>query len=1096
MENLSDDQSVIMEEIDPQNITDEQKCNNLKSIDKQIKIFTARKDYIRTMLNIEKSIPGPTNETTQKLEAEAAGLDDKIKALEEYNLILQDIHRTHPTATNTHIGGYIKIQAESADHHREITKFLTDKKVQYYVTDPPSTNRPLKLVIKGLLATTDPEDIKKDLIDQGIKIEKVAQLRQFKTKSPLPIFMLEITRDENVDDIFKIRSCLYMQIKFDPFRKNSRPTQCYNCNCFHHASQNCSMKTRCLKCGGGHRTGQCEIKEKIINPTCINCNAEGHMASSTECPLFPKPRKGKGQSQKENKKRNENIQENSALITPGLSFAQVTSGQNSQQRAARGSDSSTSNSDNKNKNKSFNSETLNHINCQGGDFSFLEAIFEMKKIFDLFPNLISEMKKSSKCTDPTDKLQCLLKAGDYNAKHTSWGCNYSDPRGNYLLRYITNNNLDLISPPTPTRFGTDSASTLDYALIKNLIWPCTADSIPELSSDHNPVKFHFPRTSNFAIPPPQLNTTWSIFTKILANSDNFFFPTANSTHEIDSQVSNLTDEILNAHASASRPFYHTEQPYVQGELKELFKERNKARKTWQHTRHPQHKIELNRLQNAIKRKIYHYRQQAWEDNLSTLNAEDNSLWGIAKAFRKKTSPISALNGPTGIALSDTNKTEVIAHSLEKQFHLNDIHNPRKDEIITNVVDAYMDSNINNTDIIPPTLPSEIIQIIKNIKIKKCPGRDGITNKMLKKLPRLTIFKITNIINNMLTLRYFPMSWKTAVVIPILKSGKNSALAESYRPISLLPVLSKLAEKVILARLNDHLERENILIPEQHGFRPRLSISHQLLRVVEFIKEGNNKDECTAAVFLDIQKAFDRVWHTGLLFKLITYKIPPPLIYLLNSYISDRSFTVKINRTFSQLKKINAGVAQGSILAPTLFNLYVNDITKNSNTIICMYADDTAILSRHRNLDTLVENINEHLAHLETWFSVWKIAFNSSKTEAVFFSKRKPPPEITQQNQRIPWSQHTKYLGVIVDKNLTFRQHIPYIRDKFKDTTRKLYSLICRKSKLSRPVFLKVWGAPPWGGAMTLQGGRERIENLKIFLKKITGKRSKTKCFLP
>ncbi|GFS74203.1 RNA-directed DNA polymerase from mobile element jockey [Trichonephila clavipes] len=246
-----------------------------------------------------------------------------------------------------------------------------------------------------------------------------------------------------------------------------------------------------------------------------------------------------------------------------------------------------------------------------------------------------------------------------------------------------------------------------------------------------------------------------------------------------------------------------------------------------------------------------------------------------------------------------------------------------------------------------------------------------------------------------------MSWKTAVVIPILKPGKNSALAESYRPISLLPVLNKLAEKVILARHNDHLERENILIPEQHGFRPRLSTSHQLLRVVEFIKEGNNKDECTAAVFLDIQKVFDRVWHTGLLFKLITYKIPPPLIYLINSYISDHSFTVKINRTFSQLKKINAGVAQGSLLAPTLFNLYVNDIIKNSNTIICMYADDTAILSRHRNLDTLVENINEHLAHLETWFSVWKIALNSSKTEAVFFSKRKPPLKLLYKIKEYP-----------------------------------------------------------------------------------------------
>ncbi|GFV97414.1 RNA-directed DNA polymerase from mobile element jockey [Trichonephila clavipes] len=92
---------------------------------------------------------------------------------------------------------------------------------------------------------------------------------------------------------------------------------------------------------------------------------------------------------------------------------------------------------------------------------------------------------------------------------------------------------------------------------------------------------------------------------------------------------------------------------------------------------------------------------------------------------------------------------------------------------------------------------------------------------------------------MLTLRYFPKSWKTAVIVPISKPEKNSALAESYRPISLLPILSELAEKVILARLNNHLERENILIPERHGVRPRLSTSHQLLRVIEYIKERNN-----------------------------------------------------------------------------------------------------------------------------------------------------------------------------------------------------------------------------------------------------------------
>ncbi|GFT46863.1 hypothetical protein TNCV_3989321 [Trichonephila clavipes] len=149
MENLSEDQSIEMEENIPQTPSDQQKCNHLKSIDRQIELFNIRKGYVAQLLDVEKRNPGPTPETTLKLEEEAAGLDEHIKALEalnsadkdvedvtpaaprikpimmnlfpEYNLILQDIHRTHPTATNTHIGGWIKIQAESSDHHREIT---------------------------------------------------------------------------------------------------------------------------------------------------------------------------------------------------------------------------------------------------------------------------------------------------------------------------------------------------------------------------------------------------------------------------------------------------------------------------------------------------------------------------------------------------------------------------------------------------------------------------------------------------------------------------------------------------------------------------------------------------------------------------------------------------------------------------------------------------------------------------------------------------------------------------------------------------------------------------------------------------------------
>ncbi|GFR13238.1 uncharacterized protein TNCT_115611 [Trichonephila clavata] len=440
-----DYRSVNMEDVSVPSLTDEDKCAKLTSLEKQCRILSARRDYVAEMIEIENAIPSNTSEMTQQLEEDAANLDEKIKMLEgkmcvlllcpvllcthnfkyksikkrmaepiirpaklnpknsktenvknndfkiprktaknvpveinnkiqtnnsfaalntankdaeevttpkirpimmklfnDFNLISQDLHKTHPTATNTHVGGYIKIQAESEKHHREITQILTEKKIQYYAIDPPD-NRPLKFVIKGLLDTAKLEDIKADLISKGIKIEKVAQLRQFQTKSTLPIFMIEITRDENVEDIFKIRSCLYMQIKIEPFNKKSKITQCYNCNYFHHASS--------------------------------------HMASSTVCPLFPKPRKGKGKSAKENKKRNETTQNVTTTITSNLRFAQAVSNNIPNQMAARVNDSSASSNDNNQNKDKIPTEAIKAIQKKKDNFTFLHAIMEIKTIY-------------------------------------------------------------------------------------------------------------------------------------------------------------------------------------------------------------------------------------------------------------------------------------------------------------------------------------------------------------------------------------------------------------------------------------------------------------------------------------------------------------------------------------------------------------------------------------------------------------------------------------------------------------------------------------------------------------------------------------------
>ncbi|GFR12537.1 uncharacterized protein TNCT_532421 [Trichonephila clavata] len=262
-----------------------------------------------------------------------------MKMHDKYNQILQELLRTHPTATNSYYNGYIKIQAETLDHHREITTYLTAQKVEYFVNDPVA-NKPLKLVIKGLPASTKVEDIKSDLIAKGINIDKVAQLKKFADKTPLPIYMIEVVRDENVDDIFGIRSCLYMQIKIDPFRKGSRP------------------------------------------------------------------RKGKGKSPNDNRKRNEIA---SAQIKPGLSFAQAVNPIPQHQMAARGNDTSASSIPTP-KNNDSNKEAANTANPNNNEeFGILHAIMELQNIFNLFPDLLTQMHKSFNSPNPADKLGCLLK---------------------------------------------------------------------------------------------------------------------------------------------------------------------------------------------------------------------------------------------------------------------------------------------------------------------------------------------------------------------------------------------------------------------------------------------------------------------------------------------------------------------------------------------------------------------------------------------------------------------------------------------------------------------------------------------------------------
>ncbi|GFT37072.1 probable RNA-directed DNA polymerase from transposon X-element [Trichonephila clavipes] len=689
---------------------------------------------------------------------------------------------------------------------------------------------------------------------------------------------------------------------------------------------------------------------------------------------------------------------------------------------------------------------------------------------------------------------CVL-FGDFNAPHTAWNCNTNSSRGVRLLDFVNMTNLYIAYPDSPTRFGINSANTLDIAVIRNFYYPYTTNSLHDLSSDHNPVLLNFTlKLKKDTHNPRAVHTNWPLFSKHLNTKlslINYHPNSIKTSTDIDQKISEFTETVRAAHSHASRPIETLRKSYTPPYIHNLIKQKNQYRNLFHRTLDPHYKTLYNRAQKNVKKELRKYSNENWTARLKALDTQDNSLWAVQKFLKNKRFDIPPLNCSSGTAVTDTQKANILAESILDNFTENSRPNndyDDVDELINNTVNSFLSLPTSTTT--ETTYPSEIISYIKKSNSKKAPGKDGISNRMTKNFSLKAILILTILINKILTLNYFPKAWKEAIIFPILKPGKNKNIPSSYRPISLLSTLSKITESIILTRLKEFLYTNNIINPNQYGFTNKLSTLHPLLNLTEAISEGFQSKKSTGAVFLDIQKAFDRVWLSGLTYKLINYNIPPPLVFLLHSYNSNRCYQVRVKDTLSTTKFINCGVAQGSLLGPLLFNLYINDIPEYSLTKLNMYADDTAVHTTFKRITSVTFALNKHLKLLEKYYDRWKISINVEKSAAVLFTKkRKIPPPPKMYNTTIPWSQSTKYLGITFDKNLTWKTHIQNTRQKFRKLMFKLFPLIGRNSDLSRNnkvlLFTAVmrpilsYGCPVWGYAKTNINILDTLQNSTI-----------------
>lgn len=674
-------------------------------------------------------------------------------------------------------------------------------------------------------------------------------------------------------------------------------------------------------------------------------------------------------------------------------------------------------------------------------------------------------------------------AGDLNAHWSSWGGGKDNAAGSFLDYWVNELRLNIHIPPMNTRVHpTDSTkdAVLDYAISHERLSEVYTHVLPLRGSDHRPILYKL-KTLNILTPINfKLVRDWDGIERDLAevqwpthiNSSAESVNTAASVFETEAQVALFNNSHyirLKGQHSRLLP-----RPIVQ-----LQRERARHQKAWLLNRDPATKTLINQCSHRITALVKEWEEERVAEFVTNLD-NPRKRWGTFRALSDKAPRITSLRSGATTAYLDEDKAEMIANSLEARFteHPGGAPYPPADH--------YQPPRPRYSLDVPRISTRNVEDALLTCKDKKAPGHDGISYQLIKLLPEDGINFITLLFNAIIINQAYPEAWKRAVVIPLSKPGKDPHDPNNYRPISLLPCLSKVFEKALLSHLNG-IERALGVIPNhQMGFRGKHSTNHQLVRTAETLITAWNSRQSAFMVTLDVEAAFDRVPHQRLLYKLHYFKFPPWFISLMSAYFSNRSFMVRVGHSISADHPVAAGTPQGSILSPFLFNIYIADMPSPhpNHGIISQYADDTCYITEAQDPATAEDYMQQTLVRLERWCSTWKTKINGSKSTVMYldpklhnFSRQFNRPfhiDIMIDREKIPAVEETKYLGVIFDRKLKWDKHTSYVLRRAKQRTGMLHAMHLPPQRLStatrkvlylsliRPII--TYGVPTWLGA--------------------------------
>lgn len=596
---------------------------------------------------------------------------------------------------------------------------------------------------------------------------------------------------------------------------------------------------------------------------------------------------------------------------------------------------------------------------------------------------------------------------------------------------LSHNFINFIDKPTHIDSQSGTLTTCLDHIWSNFSFDNLSCTFNEPFTDHLPCAIIFNETTDY----PKIKVKFRNFSKInkdkfLADLPKFINDMEIPQNDINAATSLFTNglnSLINKFFPIKTKFISNKRfnmPWLNSNLIKCITKKHKLFRLFQFGRIPYaaFKSYSKCLSIVLKLSEKHYYKKKFVSN----KGNSKGTWKYIDKLlgRNKENYPAAFN----IDNSETTDDNKIAESFNQYFA--DIPYTVQNSL-SNTQSNYLHlvkSNINSF-FFRPTNSSEVSKIVS--KLKTGDNIKDIPVKILKLASSQLSPVVARLFNLSIELSIFPDILKTAKIRPVFKSGDKSDLG-NYRPISILPVLDKIFEKLIYIRLYSFFEKFNIISENQFGFRDKKSTLHAALQLEKTILSAFKDNKYCLAVFIDFRKAFDTVFHEWLIKKLEKMGIRGDSLEYIKSYLSNRKqFTIFRTGT-SSTKLNNIGVPQGSCLGPLLFNLYTNDMHELfSNITTTMFADDTVLSKCGDNLNALVSDLNIELDKLKDWCNFNKLALNSDKTKWMLFTNKSTPIHlpISINNTAIEKVDSFKYLGFNLDCKFNFRKHMSIVSSK-------------------------------------------------------------------